>query len=857
MSSSSTNKQLYLIDGNAYMYRSFYAIRDLTTSQGVPTNALYGFIKMVLKLLREQSPSHLAVAFDVKGPTKRHEEFEQYKAQRKPMPEELVPQMQQIREILEAFRIPIFQGQGYEADDFLASLAKNAVEQGFDVTIVTGDKDMLQLVNDHIRILSIHKDNYVYDTKEVVAKYGIKPEHIVDFLGLAGDSSDNIPGVPGVGAKTATRLIQQFGSVEDIIASVDKIKSPSQKKKIQDHADQALLSKALATLDDKVEGCEDIEACHVKAPDAVTLHELFRKFEFYSFIREMGLQESADQVAAPQDVLPSLTMKEVSSWMSVIKDFKQGSTAVLLRQDSVVAVYDSSHNQGYVCFWTSEDDLKILLQAPLTWVGYDLKAWLKSCHEFSCSLSLVDLKLAAYLVYPGKSHYRLEDLSEEYAQQSWRQGESIEDWGHNLVVMHKLHQVLQERLTADGLKELYDDLEMPLLRLLAKIESIGVKVDVDFLTQMSQTMQTRLDELTAQIYKEAGGEFNINSPKQLAEILFEELGLPPSKKTKTGYSTSVEVLEKLAEEYLLPALILQYRQIHKLKSTYVDALPKLVDPQTGRVHTTLHQEVAATGRLSSSDPNLQNIPIRTAEGRDIRKAFVAGSKDSVLVAADYSQIELRVLAHLSQDETMIRAFKEGQDIHQQTAADVLGVGLADVTDDMRRMAKAINFGLIYGKTPFGLAKDLGIPMFQAKEFIEAYFANFPKVRQFMDNTIAQAKEDGCVRTMYGRVRYLPDINAKNKMVREFAERMAINSPVQGAAADIIKKAMLKVDDYLVRENRQTHLILQIHDELLFEVPRHELDQVSQDIQHLMEHVVTLAVPLTVNIQSGLSWAEAH
>jgi DNA polymerase-1 len=847
-------KTFYIIDGHAYMYRSYYAIRGLSTAQGKPTNALYGFTSLILKLLREQAPDLLAVTFDSKGPTKRHETFPNYKSQRKPMPEDLIPQMAEIQDILKAFHIPIFQKKGYEADDILATLAKKAEQENYNVFIVTGDKDLLQLVNDHIRIVYVYKDNQIIDEAAVKEKYGFAPQYMVDFLGMAGDVADNIPGVPGVGIKTATSLVKQFGTLEDVIARSDEIKSPAQRFKVKEYAEQALLSKRLVILDENVPDCDDLSQCQVNDPDARALRELFHGYQFYKFMREMNLSEDVAQNQAAF----SLEMTNVDSVEEILCKWGNQETVIFFKREGFLAFKKEGDTQGYMTAWASEDDFLFLMQAPFCKCSYDLKPAVKLFQLWGeKKKSLFDLKLGAYLLYPGKDKYPLEQLTEEFAQVSWLEGEDEAVWGHNLQALEKMYQTIVKKMKDEKLWDLYKDIEEPLTPLLAQMEAVGVKVDAVFLDNLAKQLEKKLSGLTKNIYKEAGVEFNINSPKQISKVLFEDLKLPPSKKTKTGYSTNVDILEKLAEDYILPELILSYRQYYKLKTTYMDALPKLINSQTGRIHTTLQQDGTATGRLSSSDPNLQNIPIRTQEGREIRKAFIPGDKNSVLVSADYSQIELRVLAHLSEDENMKEAFQNNVDIHRRTAAQIMGLSEEDVTEGMRRMAKAINFGLIYGKTPFGLSKDLNIPIFQAKEFINAYFANFPRIRTFMDETIEQSKKDNYVRTMYGRVRHLPDINAKSKMTREFAERMAINSPVQGAAADIIKMAMLKVDELLRDENFKSQQILQIHDELLFEVPKEEVDCLQDRVCTVMQDVVNLSVPLVVNISFGDNWAEAH
>ncbi|OED36112.1 DNA polymerase I [PVC group bacterium (ex Bugula neritina AB1)] len=844
----SSQENLYLIDGNAYMYRNFYAIPEMFSKKGQPTNAIFGFIKLILKFLKNNEITHLAVTFDTKGKTKRHQAYKEYKASRPPMPPELVTQMGHIRTVLKAMNIPFFENPEYEADDFLATLATHGKKQNQTVTIITEDKDIFQLVDKNIHIFSVHK-NQLYGTDEVFEKYGIKPNNFVDLLGLAGDKADNIPGIPGVGIKTATRLIQQFGSIESIIESSSKIKTANQRNKVEKYAEQALLSKSLAKLEKNIPGCEDIDSLKIVPPDKNALYKLFLNFDFFSFIKEMNLQE---EIKVNQALIAS-SFERIKSGDTIKSQLSSTSICYILEEDTFIAIKISKEKPIYIMSKENIKEISSLFEAAVTWVGFDLKELIKRTTSFKKTSRFFDLKLASYINFPGQNKYDLKDLALQEVNKSWLDSKDLALCGHHLSILEDFHKKIQDDLKEKDLLELFFEIEMPLSVLLAKIEHTGIKVNGDLLIKISQKNEKQINDLTNKIYEETGQTFNINSPKQLSKVLFEDLNLPYSKKTKSGYSTDVSVLTKLSQHHLVPKLLLNYRHLYKLKSTYTDVLPTLINPHTKKIHTTFHQDSTATGRLSSSDPNLQNIPIRTPEGQEIRSAFIPSSENNVFISADYSQIELKILAHLSEDATMIDTFSKNKDIHQQTASDITGVPLEEITTEMRRVAKSINFGLIYGKTAFGLSKDLNISMAQSQSFINKYFDHFPQIGIFIEKVISQAKKDQSVRTMLNRIRYLPHINSSNKNQREMSERMAVNTVIQGSAADIIKLAMLAVDDYLSQNKLKSSIVLQIHDELLLDVPSEEQALIKDNLRSIMEGIFPLKVPMTVNLHTSSSW----
>ncbi|MDD5310737.1 MAG: DNA polymerase I [Candidatus Omnitrophica bacterium] len=882
--------RLFLIDGNSFCYRAFYAIRSLTNSKGQPTNAIYGFITMIKKLIEDEKPGYLAIAFDLKGPTFRHKKFEEYKIHRKPMPDELVDQMPLIKEVVRGYNIPLFEMQGYEADDVLATLAVKAAEKGYEVYIVTGDKDMLQLVGPRIKVYNVHKEGLIYDKDKVKERYGVPPEGIVDLIALMGDSSDNIPGVTGIGEVTAKKLMEDFGSLDKVLSAGDRIKSESLRKKLVEYRDQAILSKELATVDRDVPVKIDFDELKVKVPDNARLYELFNELEFKRLLKDLsgpGKQLTGKyRLIEDKGALDGL-VKKLAGQKEFALDFETTGTDPLSCEPVGISFCWEEGAAYYVPIGDVKGgfdkaalfgELKLVLEDKRKLkIGQNIKyeQLLLAVNGINMEGPVFDTMVASYLLNPSKLNHNLEDITLEYLNFNKTPITDLIGEGKKKITMKeveiekikdyccqdsdaafRLKNVLEAQLEEKNLYKLFHEVEMPLLGCLAAMELTGVAIDVDYLAKMSKEMEKQLEKTTAEIYEIAGTEFNINSPKQLSEILFVRMKLPVVKKTKTGHSTDVEVLEALSAVHALPALLLKYREISKLKSTYVDALPQLVNPRTGRVHTSFNQTVTATGRLSSSDPNFQNIPIKTEAGRQIRRAFVPGTKGWVIVSADYSQIELRILAHFSQDKELLEAFDNGRDIHTHTASLIFGVRESEITPEMRSIAKTVNFGIIYGMSPFGLSRELKIEVSKAKEFIDAYFEKYGRVKTFLDDLVNEARENGYVTTILNRRRYLPEINSQNNSVRQFAERAAINAPIQGSAADLIKIAMINIHNILKEKKLTSKMILQVHDELVFEVPGDEVEEMKKIVKTRMEEVVKLTVPVRVQVKSGKNWLEA-
>lgn len=892
--------RLHIVDGHSYIYRAFYAIRRLSTSKGFPTNSIYGFIQMLLKVVRDERPDGLAVVFDPKGPTHREEVFAAYKAQRQPMPDSLVVQVPYIQKVVEAFGIPSITVEGYEADDVIGTLAHRAVGEGYDVTIVTGDKDLLQLVSENVSVYDTMKD-VRYDADGVRGRFGVPPSGVVEILGLMGDASDNIPGVSGIGEKTARELIEAFGTIEGVLSRIEEVPRPKLREILRAGAESARLSRGLATIETNAPVEIDLGSLARGEPDRTALAALFRDLEFKSLLKELlgengvaesggpGFSREAYRAVADQDDVPRLA-EELRRCGEFAVDLETTSKDPMRAEIVGIAVCGKEGEAfylpvGHTAPGSRNLDRRETLRtlAPLLAdpavgkVGQNLKYDLLVFSRAGLAVRGVafDTMVASYLIDPERHNHSLDALAREYLDHEtitfadvagkWAKQVSFDRVpvetatayaGEDADAALRLTAVLRPKITEMGMESLYHDVELPLVSVLAEVEENGILLDVDHLREMSKELEREIAGAAQRIHALAGGPFNVNSPKQLAEILFTRLGLPVIKRTKTGPSTDVEVLAQLAIRHDLPAEVLAYRQLAKLKSTYVDALPALVHPETGRLHTSLNQTVTATGRLSSSEPNLQNIPIRTDLGRRIREAFVAPA-GHVLLSVDYSQIELRLLAHLSGDAVLRAAFEAGQDIHARTAAEVFGVGPDQVNPEMRRRAKVINFGIIYGMTPYGLSSDLGVTPLEAKAFIDRYFARYPGVKEYIDRTIAGARERGYVTTMLGRRRTLPDIASANNGVRQAAERTAINTPIQGSAADMIKKAMVEIHPALRDEGLSARMILQIHDELLFEVPEKEIDQAKSLVARVMEGALPLSVPVRVDAGVGRNWAEAH
>ena len=890
-------KSLYLIDGSSYIFRAYFGIRQfLSTSSGFPTNALYGFINMLQKVVKDEKPDYLAVAFDSKEKTFRHKMYEDYKANREAPPEDLAKQFPYFEPLVQAYNIHGVRVPGFEADDIIGTLAKKAAEEGFKVVIVSGDKDMMQLIGPDIRMLDTMKNKW-FGIEEVEEKFGVTPDKVVDVMGLMGDSSDHIPGVKGVGPKTASELIRKFGSMNELYERIDEVDKAKLKEKLVQDKEMALLSRELVTINTTMEMESELEDLKYKSPDNEKLIKLFSEFEFSSLLGELGedSEESTPTIESRYETI--LTEAGLERWIKQLKKAKffaldLETTSLHPVQAGVVGV-SLSCEPGVACYiplthrylgvpdqldldWVIKK-LKPLLEDPkVKKVGQNIKYDLIVLRNEGVNLQGVafDTMLASYILNPSGRRHNMDDMARDYLGHTTTKykdvvGTASKEIGFDEVdverateyaaedadITWRLYEKLSPLLKGDDLKLLLE-LELPLVEVLAEMEIHGMKLDKSHLQKLSQLIQKKLEDQQKEIYSLAGEEFNINSPKQLSVILFEKLELPVIKKTKSGYSTDVSVLEQLAAEHDLPDVILSYRQLGKLKSTYIDALQEEIFNRTGRVHTSFNQTVAATGRLSSSNPNLQNIPIRTELGREIRKAFVAEGNNHLL-SADYSQVELRVLAHLSEDEALVDAFQMGEDIHTRTACEIFGTSPERLDAEARRMAKAVNFGIVYGLSAFGLSKQLKIYPKDAKKFIDQYFALYKNVKIYMDETIAQAKELGYTMTIMNRKRYLPDLKSQNRQVRESAERIAINSPVQGSAADLIKLAMIRLAEKIRKKKLKSRMILQVHDELVFECPEDEEQEMRALVKKEMEEVMPLKVPLVVDIGWGENWNTAH
>ena len=856
-------RKLFLIDGNSLLNRAYYALPPLTTVQGIPTNAVYGFVTMLYRLLDEYHPDKIYVAFDVSGPTFRHEAYDEYKANRKGMPDDLKPQVSLVKSVLDAWGIERLELPGYEADDIIGTTAKKGERAGYQVYIVTGDRDALQLVSDQITVLLTKrgiKELEVVDPDALKEQYQLRPEQIIDLKGLMGDSSDNIPGVPGIGEKTALKLLEKYGTIKSLYQNLDREKGKL-KETLAKHKDLALLSRKLATIDCQIPIEVDFQS--KPAGDVHKLFTLFTELEFKSLIvrlqKELGIKiDGLDATPASQNL-------DALDYTFLKPELLSKLSASLAAAQKCGIYYDGQHLAAAAGseLWYIEpkywDSVILLMQEKSAQTAIycnDSKSLVKLCADHKGRIDQFhiagDVSLAAYVLDPsGKGD--LSTLSVRYGNLPplMEVGSEPDQAVEKAMRVLALGDILEKEIEAQEMLHLYHDVELPLAKVLAQMELIGIHCNPEKLERISAEMEKQLSQLTAEIYEFAGSEFNINSPKQLATILFDQLGLPVLKRTKTGPSTDAEVLEQLSFHPLVER-ILAYRQVNKLKTTYADALVNLIKPETGRIHTTFNQYVTATGRLSSANPNLQNIPVRTAEGRRIRSSFEPES-GWLLLTADYSQIELRVLAHLSGDQGMIDAFSSGIDIHRRTAAEVMGIPLEAVTAEQRDSAKAINFGIVYGISSFGLAKGANLSQAQAQKYIDQYFARYPQVKAYLDQMVSSAKEMGYVTTILNRRRYLPDIASKNYQRRSFAERTAMNTPIQGSAADIIKMAMLRIDQALKARKLQARMLLQVHDELVFEVRPQELETVARLVKENMESVMDLKVPLVVDLKAGKDW----
>ena len=875
--------KILLVDGHSILNRAFYGLPDLTNSRGEHTNAVLGFINMILKVIEEEKPTHLAVAFDVHEKTFRHKMFEEYKGTRKGMPDELRQQVPVMKQILRAMGVNVIEAPGYEADDIIGTLSRLGEEKGLAVSVLSGDRDLLQLATQKV-LIKIPKtkggqttvENY-YD-EDVKALYGVTPTEFIDMKGLMGDSSDNIPGVPGIGEKTAGKIISEYHSIEGAYEHIDEIKPKKAMENLAAYYDQAIMSKVLATI--KLDVPLDVDITDM------VMGNLFTK-EAYDYMKKLELKSLLKYFEVPKDAAPVhfktnliMDLDKMEQFFSNLSKYERLGIFVLTQDGEFLGI-GIAKEEGIAdfiacsMFITKElivdRFMELYTKNPLLkLITGDLKAVLK-VFSFASEDRIFDTSVAAYLLNPLKDSYEYDDIARDYLTLTVPsrkellekmklsvmvlQEEKVSDYlAYETCIPFMAKEELVRSLEQMEMLKLYEEIELPTVYVLEHMEREGIRVDGNALAQYGQMLGERIKALEAAIYEEAGTPFNINSPKQLGEVLFERLGLPGAKKTKTGYSTNVDVLNKLKNDYPIVADVLDYRQVAKLKSTYADGLSVFIKDD-GRIHGKFNQTITATGRISSTEPNLQNIPMRTDLGRSIRKVFIP-KEGYVFVDADYSQIELRVLAHFSQDEKLIAAYHENQDIHALTASQVFGVSMEEVDDLMRRNAKAVNFGIVYGISAFGLSEDLNISRKEAAEYIDSYFATYPGVKRFLDNTVETAKKTGITRTMFGRIRQIPELTSSNFMQKSFGERIAMNSPIQGTAADIIKAAMIRVHERLKKEGRKSSLILQIHDELLIETHKDEIDIVKQILTEEMMHAAKLDVPLSVSVSCGETWYEA-
>jgi len=927
-------KRLYLVDGTGNVFRAYYALQGLSTRAGLPTNAVFGFTTMLRKLLQDEKPDYLAVAFDLAAPTFRHKEYEEYKAHRPPPPDDLIAQIPYVKKVCEVLRVPTLEKEGYEADDLIGTLARQARERGLEVVIVTSDKDMLQLVDDRVSVLKPQreaggrKEAYVrLDPAGVETAFGVRPAQVVDVLALMGDASDNVPGVPGIGEKGAREIIRSYGDLDSALAAAEALdkgagqdaaaastaaprkggrreaaeagdgplKRKAYREGLARHADSARLSRRLVTIDKDAPVKLDLDALRLTAPDSAAAAALFNELEFTSLLKDLPPPAGA----AGADYRPVFERAELQALVGEIR--RAGRVSVDLETDAIdplrahivgiaLAVRPGSARYvpvghrtlgapAQIPLRTALEDLRGVLEDPrIAKIGQNIKYEILCFGRHGVRLRGIrfDTMVASYLVDASRRTHNLDDLALEYLNHRTITYEDVAGRGAKQVTLDqvdidrvatyacedadvtlKLYGVLEGKLRDAALEELYETLELPLIEVLADMEAAGVRIDVPFLARMSKELEEEARRLEREIVDMAGEEINVNSPRQLGTLLFEKMKIKPLRRTQKSraFSTDQEVLEELALKHPIARRILEYRTVTKLRSTYVDALPALVNPDTGRVHTSFNQTVAATGRLSSSDPNLQNIPIRTELGSRIRRAFIPAD-GCVLLAADYSQIELRVLAHMADDPEMVAAFRRGEDIHVRTAAEIFGVLPGLVTPDMRRAAKAINFGIIYGMGPQRLARDQEIPLSQAQGFIRQYFERFPRIKEYIDDTIRRVERDGYVTTLFNRIRRFPELQSANRGLRQQVLRQAVNTTIQGTAADLIKRAMLDLHRRLAAEKLRSRMILQVHDELVLEVPEAEVKRAGPLVKECMEGVYPMKTPLAVDLRTGRNWMEA-
>ncbi|MDU6480923.1 MAG: DNA polymerase I [Paeniclostridium sordellii] len=877
------DKTLVIIDGNSIINRAFYALPDLTNKQGLHTNAIYGFTTMLFKIIENYKPTHISVAFDKKAPTFRHLEYKEYKAGRKKMPDELREQIEPLKNVLDAFKINRLELEGYEADDIIGTVSLKAEKEGYKVFIVTGDKDAIQLASKTTTTLITKKgvgevDEFDFD--EVMKKYEMTPNQFIDLKGLMGDKSDNIPGVPGIGEVTGIKLIKEFGSIENIIENVDSIKGSS-RKKIEEHKDLAIMSKRLATIIRDVPIDITIDDLSFGDYDKANVIDVFNELGFNSLISRIG--ENSDVESESDNI--NLSIKELVNIEEFIKDVKSKKSLILkairkngnILEKNLMTIYLSINGEDI--YYINEENLdkirELLISDEIKKYGYELKDDYITLRPYGIFLNNMyfDISIAEYLIDSSSANYTYDSIAMNYFGQKIKSTEELlgkgvkakkieelekeeidKHIGNIINLVERVNPKMEDKLKSMDMDGLFYHVEMPLVEVLGYMEFEGVMVDKEKLVELGEEFKLSIDKLESEIYLLAGEEFNINSPKQLGVILFEKLELPVIKKTKTGYSTNAEVLERLRDKHEIIDKITEYRQIVKLKSTYVDGLINIINPISHRIHSSFNQTITTTGRISSTEPNLQNIPVRLELGRNIRKVFIA-NKGCELVDADYSQIELRVLAHMSQDEHMIDAFNHDIDIHTKTASQVFGIDINDVTSEQRSAAKAVNFGIVYGISDFGLSQNLKIPVKEAKTYIDNYLNTYEDIKTYMDNTIEEAKKDGYVKTILNRRRYIPEINSGNVILKNLGKRLAMNAPIQGSAADIIKIAMVNVYKKLEEKNLKSKLILQVHDELIIETCEDEIEIVSKIVKDEMEHAVSMDVNLDVDLNVGKSWYE--
>ncbi|MCB5558668.1 DNA polymerase I [Anaerosalibacter bizertensis] len=883
-----------IIDGSSLLHRGFYALPLLSTKDGIYTNGVYGFLTMFYKITEEYEPDYISVAFDKKAPTFRHLEYDFYKANRQKSPNELSLQFPILKEVLSAMNINQIEIEGYEADDIAGTIAKFGEEKGLEVILVTGDRDYLQLASEKSKVLVTKKgitELEVFDNKIIMDKYGIKPEQFIDLKGLMGDQSDNIPGVPGIGEKTGLKLIKEFGSMENIYENIEKVSGKKRKESLIEYRQQAFMSKRLGEIVTNVPIELDMEKFIVKEPNWEKLKKLYEKLEFKSLIDKIPkdkIEDSREEFKS-EFVLVNDDKEFNNIVNNIRKDKKIGFKIIYSGpnplKDEIIGIcikpkesssyYINCENNNILDSF--KDSFKEIFESEdIEKIGHNIKEDIIGLFRLDINISDIsfDSMIGQYLINPSQTDYSIHELAKEYFDIFIESEEELLGKGKNkktfkslelekrveyfskiLDLTFMLENQIKGIVKSQGMEKLYYDIELPLIEVLASMEYLGFKIDMDIINELGKEFDDKINNLTIEIYDLAGREFNVNSPKQLGEVLFDDLDLPVIKKTKTGYSTNAEVLDKLKDKHPIIDKILKYRQIVKLKSTYIDGLIDLVDDETNRIHSSFNQTVTNTGRISSTEPNLQNIPVKTEEGRKIRKAFVSENENYVLVDGDYSQIELRVLAHISDDPKLKEAFYHNEDIHTKTASEVFEVEKEEVTPLMRSRAKAVNFGIVYGISDYGLSRDLDISRKEAKKYIDNYLKNYEKVKEYMDNIIEVGKRDGYVETILNRRRYLPELKSRNYVVRSFGERVAMNTPIQGSAADIIKIAMVRVYKELKKRNMKSKLILQVHDELIIEAHEDEKEEVENILRQIMESSVELNVPLKVDIKMGESWYE--